>query len=157
MFNNPTSKDNYIQNVSGLSPLETAMAKAYLQGCVYGWCKNNGTRPFRAQFFLGGDNYFWQCTPMFAVYTKRIAFYHGDCDLASEQAGKDAGWLLKDVIKNDKRHFRTWTGDDGFRWYAWDGVKNENRESHPEYSRYINKAKEQLELRVNSFLSGNQS
>lgn len=36
MFDNPPPKDNYIQNVSGLSPLETALAKAYLQGCVYG-------------------------------------------------------------------------------------------------------------------------
>lgn len=94
---------------------------------------------------------------MFAVYTKRIAFYNGNCGLASEQAGKDAGWLLKDVLKHDKRSFRTWTGDDGFGWYEWNGVINENSETHPEYSGYINKAKERLEPRINSFLSENQS
>lgn len=152
MFENPTPRDAYIQNVNGLSPFETALAKAYLQGCVYGWCKNNGTSPFRAQFFLGGDNYFWQCTPMFAVYTKRVAFYNGDCDLAAEQAGKDAGWLLKDVLKQDKRSFRTWTGEDGFRWYEWNGERGGKSETHPEYSDYIIEAKRLLEPRINSFL-----
>ena len=152
MFIEKTSSNEYVQQVHGLSPLETALAKSFLQGCVYGWCKNNGTEPFRAQFFLGGDNYFWQCTPMFAVYEKRMAYYDDDWEKASKRAGIDAGWLLKDVLKYDKRNFHTWTGDDGFRWYQWDGNTQDEVEISREYHRYILAAKNSLEPDVESFI-----
>ena len=151
MLEGASERDKAIREVHGLSPLETALAKAYLQGCVYGWCKSKGTEPFRAQFFLGGDNYFWQSTPMFAVYSKRMAYYDGDWESASHQAALDAGHLLKAVIKDDKRYFRTWTGEDGFRWYQWDGNTDPNAEMRKEYNDYILDAKRMLEPDKDSF------
>lgn len=146
-----SDKDKAIREVHGLSPLETALAKAYLQGCVYGWCKSKGTEPFRAQFFLGGDNYFWQSTPMFAVYAKRMIYYDGNWDAASHQAAIDAGHLLKAVIIEDKRFFRTWTGEDGFRWYQWDGDTSQDNEMRKAYNDYILSAKDSLEPHEDSF------
>jgi hypothetical protein len=42
-----------------------------------------------------------------------------------EQAGKDAGWLLKKVIYNDKRSFQT-KKEGMVRQYRWNGDENNN-------------------------------
>ncbi|GAB1473162.1 hypothetical protein MASR2M69_06030 [Bacteroidota bacterium] len=44
----------------------------------------NGLLPV---IYLVGDNYYWQRTPMIALYNKSED---------TEQARKDAGWLLKE-------------------------------------------------------------
>jgi len=65
---------------------------------------------------LGGDNFFWQDTPMYALYEKS-----NDVD----QAGKDAGWLLKQVVDDDKRSFET-KKEGLVRQYRWNGNENNN-------------------------------
>lgn len=60
MFINESPTDEKICEVHGLSALERALVLAYLQGCVYSWCKNHSSysasgvlesEPFKAQFF----------------------------------------------------------------------------------------------------------
>lgn len=160
MFINPTEKDLTIRNVSGLSPLENAMVRAYLQGCVYSWCKNNQSQDgseepkwFKAQYFLGEDNYYWQGTPLFCLYAKRLRQYDDDSEKAAEQAARDAGHLLKAVLRDDKRYFRTETDERGYRWYQWDGNADVNTlDASPQYHTYISRAKQQLERDIDSFI-----
>lgn len=92
MFIDPTEKDLQVRHVNGLSPLEKAMVRAYLQGCVYSWCKNNQSQDgaeepkwFKSQYFLGEDNYYWQGTPLFCLYAKRLRQYDG---IAKRQQNK---------------------------------------------------------------------
>lgn len=160
MLINPTEKDLSIRNVSGLSPLEKAMVRAYLQGCVYSWCKNNQSQDgseepkwFKAQYFLGEDNYYWQGTPLFCLYAKRLRQYDGDSEKAVEQAARDAGHLLKALLLEDKRYFRTETDNRGYRWYQWDGNADANSlDVTPQYHPYITRAKQQLESDTDSFV-----
>lgn len=66
MFINEKEEDKIIREVYGLSDLECALVRAYLQGCVYiTWCKNRSRRKedgtlecelFKAQYFLGNEN-----------------------------------------------------------------------------------------------------
>lgn len=160
MFINPTKKDLRIRYVYGLSPLEKAMVKAYLQGCVYSWCKNNQSQNgkgepewFKAQYFLGKDNFYWQGTPLFCLYARRLRQYNGHIDKAIGQAARDAGHLLKALLRDDKRCFRTMTDKRGFRWYQWDGNPDSNRLNEtPQYHPYISRTKELLERELDSFI-----
>lgn len=79
----------------------------YLQGLVYVWCKNEGSRWFSARD-LGGVNFDWNGTPLQALYD-----YHQrrrvDHNQAIKRAGIDDGWLLKEVLSEDRRSFETRT------------------------------------------------
>ncbi|PZR03223.1 MAG: hypothetical protein DI539_26520 [Flavobacterium psychrophilum] len=103
-----------IRDVHGISDEKKQRIRDFLQGAVYSWCKNRKDEWFAARDLLGGDNYFWQNTPMFALYEKSQDV---------EQAGKDAGWLLKQVINDDKRSFET-KKEGLVRQYRWNGDEN---------------------------------
>lgn len=97
--------------------------KAYLQGAVYCWCNVKGKNEwFAARNFLGGENFYWEGTPMMALYEyyKKI---NPEGNYAQEEAGKAAGWLLKQVLLEDRRTFET---RKGFmtREYRWNGQDN---------------------------------
>jgi hypothetical protein len=105
-----------VREVHGISEEQRQRIRDFLQGAVYSWCKNRKDEWFAARDLLGGDNYYWQNTPMFALYEKSEDV---------EQAGKDAGWLLKQVISNDKRSIET-QKDGLVRQYRWNGEENNN-------------------------------
>ena len=42
--------------------------RAFLQGAVYCWCKNRKDEWFAARDLLGGDNYYWQSSPLMPLY-----------------------------------------------------------------------------------------
>lgn len=122
----PVKSANQINSIS-----ETEMKKIqdYLQGCVYTWCNKKGKEAFCAADFVGGTNKKWQGTPLYALFKSRLAQYKTDypqeteeqlTSWAIEQAGKDLGWILKNVLINDKRSFTT---HEGFHsaYYTWDG------------------------------------
>ncbi len=69
---------------------------------------------------MGEDNFHSQGTPMFALYEK-----HKDKDNTTVLAGKDTGWILKKVIKNDKRTFDT-KKEEMTRKYKWVKLSNNN-------------------------------
>ena len=98
-----------IRNVNGISKKQKRKIRDFLQGAVYSWCKNKKGEWFAARDLLGGDNFYWEGTPMYALYEKSKDV---------EQAGKDAGWLLKKVINKDKRSFNT-RKEGRVREYCW--------------------------------------
>jgi len=90
-----------VREVRNITNDEKQRIEDFLQGAVYSWCKNNDTW-FALRDLMGGDNFHWQGTPLIALYEKHKAKKN-----ATELAGKDAGWILKKVINNDKRLFDT--------------------------------------------------
>ncbi|MDR0734011.1 MAG: hypothetical protein LBF08_08165 [Dysgonamonadaceae bacterium] len=104
-------QESEIREVYGITEEQKQRIMDFLRGAVYCWCKNRKDEWFAARDLLGGDNFYWQGTPMLALYEKSEDV---------EQAGKDAGWLLKRVINNDKRRFET-TKKDFVRQYRWTG------------------------------------
>ena len=53
---------------------------------------------------MGGENFFWEGTPLIVLYEKHIALGKSN-DSAIEDAAKDLGWLVKSVLSNDKRTY----------------------------------------------------
>ncbi len=106
--------DSEIIYVNGITDEQKQINIDFLQGDVYSWCKNRKDEWFAARDLLGGDNYYWQGTPMIALYEKSEDV---------EQAGKDAGWLLKRVLNDDKRTFEVST-DGRVKIYRWNGQEN---------------------------------
>ena len=78
--------DSKIRDFHGITDEQKQGIRDFLQGAVYSWCKNRKDEWFAARDLLCGDNYYWQGTSMIALYEKSEDV---------EQAGKDAGWLLK--------------------------------------------------------------
>lgn len=112
-------KESEVRTVTGISPEDKEKIIAFLQGAVYCWCNNMKDEWFSARDFLGGDNYYWEGTPLFVLYEKHISLGK-DIDSSTKDAGKDAGWLLKKVIDDDKRTFET-KKEDLIRKYRWVG------------------------------------
>lgn len=113
--------DTY-KGVNGFTNAQLTRMKDFLQGAVYCWCKNRSNEWFAARDLLGGDNYFWQGTPLMDLFM----YYRGGDEVynqyAVEEAGKAAGRLLKDVLVNDKRTFETREGY--ARQYRWTGEED---------------------------------
>ena len=76
---------------------------------------------FAARDLLGGDNYYWQGTPLIQLYDYYLNGDEDNQDYAVEEAGKAAGRLLKEVLINDKRTFATEKGYT--RMYRWTGAE----------------------------------
>ena len=110
------------KRVHGFSEEQLRLMRAFLQGAVYCWCKNRKDEWFTARDLLGGDNYFWQGTPLYALYTHYLEGNIENHDYAVEEAGKAAGRLLMEVLINDKRTFAT---EEGYtRRYRWTGEED---------------------------------
>ena len=105
-------KNSEIREVKKITKEDKENIVNFLQGAVYSWCKNND-KWFALRDLMGGDNYYWEGTPLLALYKK-----HQDKDNAVKLAGKDAGWILKKVIEQDKRLFDT-KKEDRTRKYKW--------------------------------------
>jgi hypothetical protein len=103
-----------VNEVHGISVEEKRRIMDYLQGAVYSWSKNRKGEWFAARDLLGGDNFYWEGTPMYILYGKSKDV---------EQAGKDAGWLLKKVINEDKPAFDT-RKPGRVREYCWNGIED---------------------------------
>ena len=61
-----------IREVNGISKEQKKRILDFLQGTVYCWCKNRKDEWFTARDLLGGENYFWQGTPLFVLYEKTM-------------------------------------------------------------------------------------
>lgn len=111
-----------IRSVTGLSELEEQRIRDFLQGAVYIWSKNRRNEWFGLRDLMGGENYFWNGTPLIRLWEKHTNRGLSDDD-AVAAAARDGGWLLKSVIDQDRRPFETreealirqyrWTGEDG--------------------------------------------
>jgi hypothetical protein len=92
-----------VRNVTGISNEEKQRIMDFLQGAVYCWCKNRKDEWFSLRDLMGGDNYYWEETPLLPLYNKHKI----KSSEPVKEAGKDGGWLLKAVINKDKRQFET--------------------------------------------------
>lgn len=91
----------------------------FLKGAVYCWCNKHPEEWFSMRDFMGGNNYYWEGTPLEALYRKHIASGKTK-EQAIEAAGKDSGWLLKKVIKEDKKREFYTKKEELIRKYKWD-------------------------------------
>ena len=105
--------------VHGISEEQRQHIIHFLQGSVYCWCKNRKGEAFAARDLLGGDNYYWQDTPMMALYEYYRNGDDANNEYAIEEAGKAAGRLLYQMLYDDKREFQTWI--EYTRMYRWTG------------------------------------
>ncbi len=103
-----------LRSVKGITERENLRIQDFLQGAIYCWCKNRKNEWFSLRDLMGGDNYYWQGTPLLPLYEK----HEGINNDPVKEAGKDAGWLLKTVICNDKRLFDT-KKESLIRHYRW--------------------------------------
>jgi hypothetical protein len=108
---NPRSE---IQDVGGLSPDQRSAIVNFLQGAVYCWCKNRRGDWFSLRDLMGGDNFFWEGTPLYTLFEK----YEHTSQNPTKQAGQDGGRLLKAVIDSDRRNFET-REEHMIREYLW--------------------------------------
>lgn len=106
--------------IDGITTNEEQRIIDFLQGAVYCWCKNRKDEWFALRDLMGGENYYWKGTPLMILYEKNENI---NGDTAEEAAAKDAGWILKKMISNDKREFET-KKDFQTRKYKWNGKEN---------------------------------
>ncbi len=109
-----------IQNVTGIDERQRNTIFCFLQGAVYCWCKNRPNEWFAMRDLMGGDNYYWEGTPLLSLYQKHYDILGKASEDAVTAAAKDSGWLLKRVIEDDKRIFHT-KKEGLVRMYKWDG------------------------------------
>ena len=85
-----------------ISDEEQNLIRAYLQGAIYAWCNCKKQEEFQFATFSGGDNYYWEGTPLYPLYENQPT---NDENKALADAAKYGGVLLKQVLINDKRLF----------------------------------------------------
>ncbi len=110
-----------IREVHEISPEEKKAILNFLQGAVYCWCKNRPDEWFGLRDLMGGENYYWQGTPLFVLFEKQTKKGKAG-DKAVSAAARDGGWLLKKVIHSDIREFDTKI-EELIRKYRWVGDK----------------------------------
>lgn len=104
--------------VNGIEPSKMKSIEDFLKGAVYCWCNNKGDEAFSARDFVGGDNRYWEGTPLYELYD-RYKRDGKDDDYAFDQAARDLGKILKKVLEEDKN--RTFESADGYvKEYKWE-------------------------------------
>ena len=97
----PTSE---LRDVYGIDDFQKQQILAFMQGAVYCWVKNHKDEPFVVRDLMGGENFDWDGTPLYALYQKHIDAGK-DNNSAIESAAKDLGWLVKTMLSDDKRTY----------------------------------------------------
>lgn len=98
--------NDVVRSVVGLSDDDEKQISAFIQGAVYCWVKNKKGERFALRDLVGGENTIWKTTPLEVLYTRQISLGKTSQD-AHDQAGKDAGWILKKVLRDDEREFES--------------------------------------------------
>ena len=101
-----------------LPPQEKQRIADFLLGSVYCWCKTKKDVPFNLQLLLGGENKDWTGTPLLFLFERLLNRDRSNGNEAYEQAAKDAGRLLKELLANNEfRSFETFV--ERTRYYRW--------------------------------------
>ena len=56
-----------IRSVRGIAPDVELLIRVFLQGAVYCWVKNRSGQPFALRDLMGGENFEWMGTPLYAL------------------------------------------------------------------------------------------
>ena len=94
------------RRVTGITPAQEQSMRSYVQGAVYSWIRDRSGEQFAARDLFGGLNWEWQGTPLYGLFQKHVRLGKSTYE-AMTGAAQDLGWLLKSVLTDDKRHFRT--------------------------------------------------
>ena len=105
------------RQVGGIQQYDAQRIYDFLNGAVYCWCKNRPNEWFALRDLMGGDNFYWNDTPLIKLYEKHIADGKSSEDSITD-AAKDAGWMLKKVLDTSKRNFDH-KKEDQTRKYLW--------------------------------------
>ena len=89
--------------VKHLSPSNRTAIEHYLKGAVAAWIKAKGCNPFAARDLMGGINKNWMGTPCEVLYLHHQP--KGVPAIVLKSAGQDLGWILRDVLRADRRTF----------------------------------------------------
>lgn len=93
------------REVHGISSAELQRIRDFMQGAIY---VLNQLRPdgwFAVRNLVGGANSDWTGTPLMALYDKHIL---GKPEAEAElEAGKDLGWIVLRLLKDDLRTYHT--------------------------------------------------
>ena len=109
--------NDVVHEVRGLTAEHETQIAAFMQGAVYCWVKNRFAEPFALRDLFGGENTIWTDTPLQVLYSRQAALGKTPAE-AHEQAAKDAGWLLKKMLRDDQRTF-TCQKDGLVNHYVW--------------------------------------
>lgn len=97
--------ESELREPSGLNDSERELIKAFMQGAVYCWVKNQPNKSFEVRDLVGGINSNWSRTPLQILYDRHIAS-EKDENEAYDQAAKDIGWIVKTILSEDRRTFK---------------------------------------------------
>lgn len=64
--------ESELREVYGIDDFQKALIKAYMQGAIYSWVKNKKGELFAIRDLVGGENYEWAGTPLYALWEKHI-------------------------------------------------------------------------------------
>ena len=107
-----------LRDVHGISDDKKVAIKTFMQGAVYCWVKNRKGEQFAVRDLMGGENFEWEGTPLYALYEKHIGKGKSVED-AVAAAAIDLGWLVKATLVADKRNFEA--VKDFVNIYRWVG------------------------------------
>lgn len=111
-----------IRKVSGLSPEQERRVRDFLQGAVHCWCRSKKNQWFSCRDLIGQDNgedkRDWQETAMQELSSNNQRKQSAD---PYKQAAVDAGWLLKSVLRDERRGFDQGETKNGVKRYRWNG------------------------------------
>jgi hypothetical protein len=93
MLNPPSD----LREVHGITDEQREAIAHFMQGAIYSWAKNRPNEPFAVRDLMGGENFFWDGTPLIVLYEKHIALGKSN-DAAIEDAAKDLGYAPADVF-----------------------------------------------------------
>jgi len=114
---NQDAASQKVNQVTGLKRSELEDIRMFLMGMVFSKKKE----AFSLSSLLGGENYYWNDTPLIKLYEKHLLKGKTSQEAIGD-AGRDAGWILKQVIKLSKRQFETWKEDSKgttVNYYKW--------------------------------------
>lgn len=123
------SNNHYIEKLRSSPIIQQLQAEgrlnaieAALQGGVYTFInkhKGDGSC-FALRDMFGDKNWEWEKTPLYPIWEKCLASKKGDKDSAYKYAARIAGFILKNVLINDRRTFKQGSGF-GTQCYSWVG------------------------------------
>lgn len=97
--------ESELREPSNLNANDRELIRAFMQGAIYCWVKNQPNVPFAVRDLVGGLNTNWNQTPLQILYDRHIEAGRTD-EEAFDLAAKDIGWIVKTLLAEDRRTFQ---------------------------------------------------
>ncbi len=102
------------RNYSCITEIQKASAKAYILDAVNSFYKNNRGSEISVRILFGGENRDWRNTPLQCIYEYHK--YSSHSKSPEKSAAITVGWLLKEVLNEDKNQYECSSRDSGNRY-----------------------------------------